>query len=119
MVQVLPFASDETIEALERSISSLPSTTDMIADGLSAREMAEKVLGDLGSLPEIATESTPSYGPCCRDDLRGRMMRALASMGRKEVDSIIEEQGQVEMMCESAESIVFKEDELATASKDL
>ena len=120
MVQVLPFASDETIEALERSISSLPSTTDMIADGLSAREMAEKVLGDLGSLPEIATESTPSYGPCCRDDLRGRMMRALASMGRKEVDSIIEEQGQVEMTCEFCkETIVFKEDELATASKEL
>ena len=69
---------------------------------------------------DCRTESTPSYGPCCRDDLRGRMMRALASMGRKEVDSIIEEQGQVEMTCEFCKgSIVFKEDELATASKEL
>ena len=120
MVQVLPFASDETIEKLERSITSLKSTTDMIADGLSAKEMAEKVLGELGSLPEVATESVPSYGPCCRDDLRGRMMRALASMGKKEVDSIIEEQGQVEMTCEFCkESIVFKEDDLSAASQEI
>jgi molecular chaperone Hsp33 len=120
MVQVLPFASDETIEKLERSITSLKSTTDMIADGLSAKEMAEKVLGELGSLPEVAAESVPSYGPCCRDDLRGRMMRALASMGKKEVDSIIEEQGQVEMTCEFCkESIVFKEDDLSAASQEI
>ena len=53
MVQVLPFASDETISALERTIPSLPSTTDMIADGATAKEMAEKVLGELGTLPEV------------------------------------------------------------------
>ena len=86
----------------------------------SSKEMAEKVLGELGSLPEVAAESVPSYGPCCRDDLRGRMMRALASMGKKEVDSIIEEQGQVEMTCEFCkESIVFKEDDLSADRKSV
>jgi molecular chaperone Hsp33 len=47
-------------------------------------------------------------------------MRALASMGKKEVDSIIEEQGQVEMTCEFCkESIVFKEDDLSAASQEI
>lgn len=84
MVQVLPFASDETIAALERIIPSLPSTTDMIADGVTAQGMAEKVLGELGTLPEVACTSEPRYGPCDIVDLRKRMMRALASMGRAE-----------------------------------
>lgn len=88
MVQVLPFASDETISALERIIPSLPSTTDMIADGVTARGMAEKVLGELGTLPEVACTSEPRYGPCDIVDLRKRMMRALASMGRAEAGGI-------------------------------
>lgn len=113
MVQVLPFASDETIAALEKTIPNLPSTTDMIADGCTAQDMAERVLGELGTLPELATSSTPKYGPCDPEDLRGRMMRALASMGRKEIESIIEEQGQVEVTCEFCKTqVVFTEEEL-------
>jgi len=116
MVQVLPFASDETIAALERTISSLPSTTDMIADGVTAQEIAEKVLGELGTLSEVAVSSAPRYGPCDIKDLRGRMMRALASMGRAEVESIIEEQGQVEVTCEFCkDTVVFTQDELLAA----
>ena len=118
MVQVLPFASDETVAALEKTISNLPSTTDMIADGCTAREMAERVLGELGTLPETATTSTPRYGPCDPEELRGRMMRALASMGREEIESIIEEQGQVEVTCEFCKNqVVFTEEELLQ-SKD-
>ena len=120
MVQVLPFASDETIAALEKTIPSLPSTTDMIADGLTAKEMAEKVLGELGSLPELATMCEPTYGPCDIEDLRGRMMRAIASMGREEVESIIEEQGKVEVTCEFCkDTIVFSEEDLFAAKEDI
>ena len=120
MVQVLPFASDETIAALEKTIPSLPSTTDMIADGLTAKEMAEKVLGELGSLPELATTCEPTYGPCDIEDLRGRMMRAIASMGREEVESIIEEQGKVEVTCEFCkDTIVFSEEDLFAAKEDI
>ena len=90
----------------------------MIADGCTAREMAERVLGELGTLPETATTSTPQYGPCDPEELRGRMMRALASMGREEIESIIEEQGQVEVTCEFCKNqVVFTEEELLQ-SKD-
>jgi molecular chaperone Hsp33 len=120
MVQVLPFASDETVSILEKTIPSLPSATDMIAEGLTAQQMAEKVLGALGSLPEVATTSVPTYGPCDVADLRKRMMRALASMGEAEIQSIIEEQGEVEVTCEFCKhAVVFTEEELLGASKEV
>jgi len=120
MVQVLPFASDETIAALEASIPSLPSTTDMIADGVGAKEMAERVLGSLGSLPEVATESVPRYGPCDVGELRVRMMRALASMGKDEIQSIIEEQGKVEVTCEFCkDAVTFTEADLLGAKDEV
>ena len=120
MVQVLPFASDETIAALEQSIPSLPSTTDMIADGVGAKEMAERVLGSLGSLPEVATESVPRYGPCDAGELRVRMMRALASMGKDEIQSIIEEQGKVEVTCEFCkDAVTFTEADLLGAKDEV
>ena len=41
------------------------------------------------------------------------MVRALASMGRAEIESIIEEQGQVEVTCEFCkDTVVFSEAEL-------
>ena len=120
MVQVLPFASEETVAALERSIPALPSTTDMIADGCDAEEMARRVLGELGTLDETATRSAPKYGPCDGEELRGRMMRALASMGKAEIEDIIEEQGKVEVTCEFCkDTIVFTEEELLTAKDSL
>ena len=120
MVQVLPFASDETIAALESIIPGLPSTTDMIADGVTAREMAERVLGSLGSLSELASEGTPSYGPCDVAELRVRMMRALASMGKDEIQSIIEEQGKVEVTCEFCkDAVTFTEADLLGAKDEV
>jgi hypothetical protein len=37
------------------------------------------------------------YGPCEAEALKGRMLRAVASLGAAEVKSILEEQGQVEV----------------------
>lgn len=45
-VQVLPLVSDETVEHLERNISSLPAMTTMMNEGVSAAE----ITGISGSL---------------------------------------------------------------------
>ena len=104
----------------ESIIPGLPSTTDMIADGVTAREMAERVLGSLGSLSEVASEGTPSYGPCDVAELRVRMMRALASMGKDEIQSIIEEQGKVEVTCEFCkDAVTFTEADLLGAKDEV
>ncbi len=48
LIQVLPFAEDETIEALERNISAAGSVTDMLARGMGAADISEQLLKGLG-----------------------------------------------------------------------
>ena len=100
MVQILPFASEETITALERIIPSLPSSTALVSEGLTARQIAQRVLGELGEKVELATTTKPLYGPCDPEELRERMKRAVASLGKQEVDKIFAEDGQIEVKCE-------------------
>ena len=120
MVQILPFASDETIAALERTIPALPSSTELVSEGLTAEQIAQRVLGELGENRELVTRMTPEYGPCEPNDLRERMLRAVASLGKEEVDKILAEDGQVEITCEFCKTTtVLKEDELTLAQNEV
>ena len=51
LIQVLPFAEDETIEALERNITAAGSVTDMLAKGMNAADISEQLLKGLGGKP--------------------------------------------------------------------
>ena len=63
---------------------------------------------------------TPEYGPCEPNDLRERMLRAVASLGKEEVDKILAEDGQVEITCEFCKTTtVLKEDELTLAQNEV
>lgn len=46
--QVLPFASEETLQLLERNIAACPSVTELLQRGESPRDIAERLLGGLG-----------------------------------------------------------------------
>lgn len=120
MVQILPFASEETIATLERIIPSLPSSTELVQEGLTAEQIAQRVLGELGERRELVTRSTPQYGPCDPADLRDRMLRAVASLGKAEVEKILSEDGQVEVTCEFCkETTVLKQDDLTKAQAEV
>jgi len=43
--QVLPFCSEETLEQLERNLSTLPSVTEMLNSGLSAQGITDRCGG--------------------------------------------------------------------------
>ena len=116
MVQVLPFASDETLDYLEKHIPTLDSPSTMVESGMTAEEIAKAILGDLGAFEEVETRLTPKYGPCCREELEGRMLKAVASLGREEAMKIIEEDGKIEVTCEFCkEDLVFNEEEIEKA----
>lgn len=46
-LQVLPFASDETLKILEENLGSLPAITDLLHMGFSAGQLTNAILGTL------------------------------------------------------------------------
>jgi len=57
LVQVLPFASEETLSALERNIAALPSMTTMLSSGLTTTAITEKILASIGAARAIISRS--------------------------------------------------------------
>lgn len=79
LVTVLPFAEEDTIAELERTLSNMRSVSELIDGGMGASDIARQIVGSLG-LKELGTLPL-SYGPCGADDLKQRMKRAVATLG--------------------------------------
>jgi molecular chaperone Hsp33 len=58
LTQVLPFASEATLARLEANIGACPSVTDLLHQGASAADIAQRILAGLG-----ATDSGFSLTP--------------------------------------------------------
>ena len=109
---MLPFCSEETLEQLEKNLSGLPSVTKMLQAGLTPQDITEKILDGIGTAGD-PLRVTPRFGPCDAEDLKGRMKRAVASLGPAEVRAIMEEQGKIEVTCEFCnEAYQFSEEEV-------
>lgn len=112
LIQVLPFAEEETISRLEANIVAAGPVTGMLEAGASPRDITARLLEGLGA-SDPGFELTPRYGPCSADELRGRMASAVATLGETEVRSILEEQGKIEVTCEFCrDTFDFEEDEI-------
>ncbi|KAL4448453.1 hypothetical protein ABPG75_005672 [Micractinium tetrahymenae] len=112
LIQVLPFAEDETIAQLERNITAAGSMTDMLNSGMSAADITARLLDGLGG-NDTGFQLTPRFGPCEPADLQDRMKSAVALLGEDEVRSIMREQGKIEVRCEfCAEAYSFDESEV-------
>lgn len=110
LIQVLPFAEDETISQLETNVSKAGSMSKMLKDGLTPKEITDILLEGLGTGGE-GFSLTPRYGPCEQEDLKSRMATAVAALGEDEVRDIIKEQGQIEVTCEFCkQTYQFEED---------
>jgi molecular chaperone Hsp33 len=96
MIQLMPEATDDMAKKLENIIGSLPSVTEMISGGMSAMDMAFRITDGFSMVMENKTV-TPEYKCKCS---RERMERALISIGKEEIQSIIDEQGHAEMCCQ-------------------
>jgi molecular chaperone Hsp33 len=112
LVSVLPFAEDETLDQLEKNILEAGSVSSMLRDGLSARDITEKLLNGLG-VSDTGFTLTPTYGPCEAAALRDRMASAVASLGKAEVLDILEQEGKIEVTCEFCrDTYNFEEEEI-------
>ncbi|MGN1137506.1 MAG: Hsp33 family molecular chaperone HslO [Oscillospiraceae bacterium] len=94
LIQLLPFADDACIDILEKNVNSLPSVTQMLTSGVTAEEMAMKVLE--GLTPNVLDEFNCAYKCDCS---RERVERALVSLGNDELQKMAEEEDNIEVCC--------------------
>ena len=107
-IQLLPGASDHTIDQLEAHIKDFPPISQLLDQQKSPEDILELLLAPFNY--EI-TENHPIAFACnCGKE---RMERALISLGVSELQSILEEQGQAEISCHFCnKTYCFQEDEL-------
>lgn len=94
IVQVMPFAEEETIAKLEANVQKIQSVTTLLEQGHTPESLLEQVLDgfDIEINDRISTEF---YCNCSKE----RVERALISIGRKELNEMIQEGKEVELNC--------------------
>ena len=108
LVQLLPFADESAISTLERNIQDIPSVSSMIDSGMEPEEILQKVMDGLD--PQILDEYHPVYRCDCS---RERVERAVISLGRQQLDQLIQEDHGTELCCHfCGKKYTFTEDEL-------
>lgn len=94
IVQILPETSEETIGQLESNLTALPPLTHFFEEGLDIMQIANQVFAGLG-LDELETYDLNYQCDCSRE----KMENALISLGRKEIEEMIEEDGKADLVC--------------------
>lgn len=96
MIQLMPFATDDTAKRLEEQVRNIGSVTEMITSGMDAEDILFKVCEGFDMLMDN-NAVVPAYECKCS---RERMERALVSIGKQELEKLIEEQGEAELTCQ-------------------
>lgn len=108
IIQLMPEADEAAIAKLEERLGGIRSVTDMVNSGLDAAGMMKEILGDIEF--KVYEEKEIAYKCNCSKE---RLERALISIGKKELDEIIEDQGNAELVCHFCNSKYhFNRDEL-------
>ena len=87
LVQLLPFADEETITLIERNAADLSHISSMIGSGMDNKAIADVALRDIPY--DVFDELECGYKCTCS---RKRMDAVMASLGRREIDRMLAEQ---------------------------
>jgi len=100
LLQLLPGAPEETIDALEKGIQRAGAVTTMLDQGMTPEDILGVVCGDLGV---VFMETTPvSYKCYCS---RERVTAALISLGKEELEQIAQEGKAFPVECQFCDDI--------------
>ena len=100
LVQLLPGAPDEVIDALEDGIKRAGAVTKMLEAGLTPEDILGQVCGSLGVVFMETTEV--EYKCYCS---RERVTAALISLGRKELQEIVDEGKPFPIECQFCDEV--------------
>lgn len=108
IVQLMPFAEDEVIEKLEENLKGISSVTAMLEAGDRPEDILERLLK--GMEPEILDTIPTAYRCDCHKE---RVARAIISIGRKDIQEMIDDGKEIEVNCQfCGKKYCFSVDEL-------
>ena len=108
IIQLLPGAPDEVIDKIEAGIRKTGAVTGMLDQGLTARELLERVLEGMDL--EILETTPVAYKCYCTRD---RVTATLISLGKKELRQIVDEGETIHIECQFCDTIYdFKPEEI-------
>lgn len=108
IVQVMPFVDDAVVDKLEANIGKIDSVTAMLDKGYTPEKILETVLE---GMDVEYTDTLPTQFACnCSKE---RVEKALISIGRKDIQEMIDDGKDIEMHCHFCNtSYQFSVDEL-------
>jgi len=94
ILQLMPFASEEVIGSLEKKLTAVESVTEYLDRGCTPEQLLEELIGEFGV---DFSERTAAYFAC--NCSRARVEKAIVSIGRKELNEMVQEGKPVEVKC--------------------
>ena len=94
ILQMMPGASEEVISALEKRLGEITSITALLDAGNTPEMILEHILGDFGL--EILDKLPTAVSCNCSEE---RIEKALISVGKQELQSMIEDGKTIEVNC--------------------
>ncbi len=95
IIQLMPFAEESVVAALESQVAKVDSVTDLLEQGATPEAILGQMLGGLG------LEITQRMPACYRCDCsKERVEKALVSIGRKDLKEMIGDGEPIEVNCQ-------------------
>jgi len=108
IIQLMPNTQESVVEALEERMRNIPSVTQMLETGNSAEGILNTVLGDMG-VNVLDKVPAQFYCNCSRQ----RVEKALISIGKKDLQEILNTDKKAELHCHFCnKSYTFEEEDL-------
>ncbi len=108
LIQLLPFAPEESIVQLEHNLADITSITALLEQGMTADDIANRLMNGLDA--ELLDESTPAYRCDCSRERTAKMLR---SLDKQSLQDMANEMPEIEVCCHfCTNKYVFTPDEI-------
>ena len=115
IVQLMPGATDDMIDKIEAGIQKAGTVSKLLDEGMDGKGLLETVLSEFEL--EILEQTPVAYRCYCS---RERVTRTLISLGRKELQDIVDEGKPIDIDCQFCDEIYhYTPEDIADILKEL
>lgn len=94
ILQLMPSASEELIDRLEKKLQAMDSVTSYLDRGFTPEQLLEELIGEFG-VEYLQRVETSFFCNCSKE----RVEKAIVSIGRKELNEMVQEGKPIEVKC--------------------